>query len=546
MQVQSTGDESQNASPRREFVKYFVGGALASPLLSYAEPMPASGASETPATQKHIFDVTEFGAVCDGKNLCTAAIQRAVDACGQRGGGRVLVPPGTYLTGPIFLKSNMELEICAGATLVGSRNLDEYPSIQGRWEGIDRTIYASLLTGEDLENVTITGRGVIDGSGPVWWEAAWKTEALRNKLGLMEREPENPPGSPLKWPRPRIINLYRCRNVRITGLTLLNSPSWTVHPVRCEDVAIDQLTILTPDRTPNTDGIDPDSCSNVRISNCYISTGDDGIVIKSGYKNTPGKPSFPSKNIVITNCVLGHGWAGIAIGSETAGGVRDVTISNCICEGARRGVNLKTARGRGNIVENIRVTNFVARNVDTGILISMFYDPEEKNRPPVPKSEATPTFRNLHFANISVNQAKAAVIIEGLPENPIENLRLASLHAEEVEDGLKCTNTRQLLLEGVIVNAARGAALQLIAARDCEVIRCGTMTPNSTHADVELERVENVVIQSCSTSHTSRALVELKGPESSVVTLVLNRVPSSVQEVVLSGGASEANIKRRM
>ena len=258
---------------------------------------------------------------------CTAGIQAAINACAAAGGGKVFVPPGKYLTGPIFLKSNLEFEVLAGATLLGSTNFADYPTIPGWWEGLERTVYASMITGIDLENVAITGQGTLDGQGAVWLDAWDKTEQLRKKLGLIGREPENPPGSPLPWPRPRVINLYRSHKVLIRGLAFHDSPSWTVHPVLCEDVYIEGLTIVNPPHSWNTDGIDPESCRNVRISGCYISTGDDCIMLKSGYKQIPEKPFLPTENIAVTNCTFNAGGCGVGIGSETAGGVRKVAIS---------------------------------------------------------------------------------------------------------------------------------------------------------------------------------------------------------------------------
>ncbi len=539
---------SKDVPFRRQFVKCLAAGALASPVAGLAADSSASGADgkQVSVATKHVFDVTAFGATGDGKTLCTAPIQNAVDACSRNGGGKVVVPPGKYLTGPIFLRSNMEFEVCAGATLLGSRNVDDYPSIQGRWEGIDRTVYASLLTGENLENVSIVGRGVLDGSGPIWWDAAWKNEAMRNKLGLVEREPDNPPGSPLKWPRPRMINLYRCKNVRISGLTLLDSPSWNIHPVLCEDVCIDGLTILTPDRTPNTDGIDPDSCKNVRISNCYISTGDDGVIIKSGYRYRQGNPNVASENIVVTNCVFGHGWASVGIGSETAGGVRNVTISNCVCEGARRGVNFKTARGRGNVVENIRVSDFVIRNVDIGIFISMFYSGEDATDSAMPVTEATPTFRNIHLSNITVSGAKSAVIIQGLPENPIRNLSMGALRVDSATNGVSCSNTCGLTLENAVIDAENAPAVKFTDLQDLEVIRFKSTRPKAQQSDLQLERVEDAVIQSCKAVEGSRALVELKGTGNRGIAFALNRTWKDVEEVVFTDGASEIAVSKRV
>jgi hypothetical protein len=240
---------------RREFLQRLATGAAALPVAAVAaqplfgKPVPGLDRPKDPAAaplSQYAFDVRDFGAVGDGKTLCTRAIQAAVDACAKADGGKVIVPPGRFLTGPIFLRSNLEFEVLAGGTLLGSANFEDYPTMAGRWEGLDRTIFASLLTGDGLENVSITGRGVLDGQGAAWWDAHHKTADMRKNLGLTDREPQNPPGAPLKWPRPRMINLYRSRNVLIRGLSIVNSPSWNVHPVLCEDVCIEGLSIVNP------------------------------------------------------------------------------------------------------------------------------------------------------------------------------------------------------------------------------------------------------------------------------------------------------------
>jgi polygalacturonase len=362
-------------SERREFMKRFAAGAaMTLPAMALPEEAAAAAVQRSPANVSIVFNVVDFGAAGDGKTLCTTGIQKAVDACAKAGGGRVVFPAGRYITGPIFLRSNVHVEVPAGAVLLGLTDFERVPSIAGRWEGIDRTVYASMFTGHDLENISITGRGVIDGQGDAWWKAFRVVTELRRKSGLMDREPENPPGSPLRWARPRMINLYRCKNVLISGLTVLNSPSWNIHPVLCDNIVIDQVTIISPEVAPNTDGIDPDSCRNMRISNCYISVGDDCITLKSGYRFQKSGRNIPSENIVVTNCVFGRGHGGVGIGSETSGGVRDVTVSNCVCEGTDRGLRFKTARSRGNVVENFRAVNFVMRGVGDAISVTMLYN----------------------------------------------------------------------------------------------------------------------------------------------------------------------------
>lgn len=483
--------------------------------------------------------MTLYGAVGDGRTLCTTAIQKAVDANAARGGGKVLVPAGKYLSGPIFLRSKLELEISAGATLVANDKIESYPTVESRWEGTDRAVYASLLTGHDLEGVTICGHGTLDGQGRTWWEAEWETERRNNGQWGSSAN------GPLKYPRPRLINLHRCQNVRISGLTLRNSPSWHLHPVLCDDISLDQLTIFAPDQTPNTDGIDLDSCRNVRVSNCYISTGDDGIAIKSGLKFKEGKQSFPSENIVLTNCVFGTGWAAVAIGSETAGGIRNVTVSNCVCEGTRRGVNLKTARGRGSVVENIRISDFVIRDVEQGILVSMFYYGDADQEKAVAMDETTPTIRDVHFSNISISGAKQAVLVEGLPENHIQGLGLHGLRARDVAQGIHCSHADALMLEDIQINVANGPSVLLASTNDAEVIGFRATVSHGDAPSIRMENSGKTSVQLSTSTNGSRALVELHGPHNRGIFLASNRLMEGAREVVFTDGATDAALVRK-
>jgi polygalacturonase len=539
-----------NDPGRRAFIRRFAASSLALSGGKAAEPWLSSGraaeANAPPqATSAHAVNVLDFGAVGDGRTLCTAAIQAAINACADAGGGKVFVPAGKYLTGPIFLKSNLEFEVQAGATLLGSTNLADYPTIKGWWEGLERTIYASLITGIDLENTAITGRGILDGQGAVWLERWGQTEELRKKLGIFGREPENPPGAPLPWPRPRMINFYRSHNLLISGLTIRNSPSWTVHPVLCEDVRIEGLTILNPRDSWNTDGIDPESCRNIRISDCYISTGDDCIMIKSGYKQIPGKPFPPSENIVVTNCVFNDGGCGVGIGSETAGGVRNVAISNCACEGTTCGLYFRTARGRGNVVENISAINFVMRNIrEAGIVVSMLYEDQDRDSAQ-PVDERTPTFRNFHCSDILVDGAEHAVVVEGLPESPVQALTLDKVFVKAAGKGVSCSHAHGFSLSNAVVNAEGGPPIECKNVRDLELVRVRTSKPGPNEPGIDLEKVQEAVVQSCSAAAGSSALVRLKGTGNRDITLASNRVSGQTKEVVFTDGASEHSVEQR-
>lgn len=548
-----------NHRARREFLQSLAAGMVAlpvgaagtAPVFRKSDPgedyeRESVSAPSQVAVPLYIFDVRDFGAAGDGKTLCTRGIQAAVDACGKIGGGKVVVPPGKYLTGPIFLKSNMEFEVLAGATLLGITTIADYPAIQGRWEGLDRTIYASLLTGQNLENVSITGRGVLDGQGSVWWDAHHRTVELRRNAGLVGREPENPPGAPLRWQRARMIYLSRCKNVLIRDLTIINSPSWNVHPVLCENVWIEGVSIINPGDSPNTDGIDPDSCKNVRISDCYITTGDDCIIIKSGYKYIPDHPFAPSENIVVTNCVFGLGHCGVGIGSEVAGGVRNVTVSNCVCDGTRRGLTFKTARGRGNIVGDVRVVNMVMRGIlDAAIGIGMFYEPGDKTHA-LPVDERTPGFRNFHFSDILATRAKTALLIEGLLENPIQSLSIRNMIVESSVAGAVCSGVRGAAFENLQVNPDAGPPLNFTDADDLELIRVRSNKPNSGSPAIVFERVHGAVVESCSAAAGNPALLQVKGRENKDISLVLNRPPAGANEVVYSEGATEDAVVRRV
>jgi polygalacturonase len=308
---------------------------------------------------------------------------------------------------------------------------------------------------------------------------------------------------------------------------------------------IDGLTIINPGNSPNTDGIDPDSCKLVRISNCYITTGDDCIVIKSGYKYQPGVTQVPSEDIVVTNCVFGTGHAGVAIGSETSGGVRNVTVSNCVCNGTRRRLYIKSARGRGNIVENFRASNVVMKDlVEDGILIGMFYQAGDREAT-VPKSEATPTFRNFHFSDITVEHCKRGIVVEGLPENPIREVSVQHVIVNGVDIGFVCSTTQQSRFEDLVVNPNKGASFSFSDVQDVEVESLRSTRPVPGEVVIRLDKAENISIAACSAPKGSRALIEVHGAGSREVVLALNRVPKGMQEIALADGAEASAVEKR-
>lgn len=446
------------------------------------------------AQQDGIYSILHFGAKGDGRQLNTAAIQATIDSCAKNGGGKVIVPPGDYLTGPLFLKSNLSFEVFPGATLIFVDDIDNCPIVDGKWEGIERKVYASLFTGHDLENITITGRGTIEGQGERWWKAHEETKALRRKAGITEREPDNPPGSPLKVPRPRLINLYDCTNVLISQLTFLNSPAWTIHPVYCQNVQVDGITIIQPYDSHNTDGINPESCQNVRITNCFVDVGDDCITIKSGYNEDGRRVAKPCEDIVISNCTFAHGRSAIGIGSEMSGDVRNITVSNCVFNGTLRGIRVKTGRGRGGVVENIRVTNIVMSNIRDAISIDMYYGDKDTGTYAV--TEETPFFKNIHLDNITAHNVENAAHIFGLPEAPIEGFSITNSNFDAT-NGFSIRHVTELDIRDVKIINREKASLELQSSKS---VRIDNLNANPGTLDtpaILLSQNKDVLIHHC-------------------------------------------------
>lgn len=379
------------------------------------------------------FNVQKYGAKNDSSALATTAIRKAITAASAKGGGTVYFPAGKYLTGPIHLKSNITIHIEAGAELHFSDDFNQYlPMVETRYEGVDVTSFSPLFYAFEAENITITGRGTINGHGKKWWDFAegYTDQRPRSKWQLMFDSlnrnillPDDPKQMKRGFLRPPFIQFMHCNNVLIEGITIKNSPFWTVNPEFCNNVTVHAVTILNPP-SPNTDGINPESCSNVHISNCHISVGDDCITIKSG-KDLPGRTkNRPAENYTITNCTMLSGHGGVVIGSEMSGGVRNIVISNCVFDGTDRGLRIKTARGRGGVIEDISMSNIVMRNIrENAIVIDMEYAKTAEE----PVSERTPRIRNIHFSNISGSAVNAGYI-NGLKEMPVENVTFSNIN----------------------------------------------------------------------------------------------------------------------
>lgn len=421
------------------------------------------------------FNVREWGASGDGQTPDSHAIQALIGKCAEQGGGTIYFPAGQYVTGSLFLRNNITLYLDAGAVLLGSENPGDFPIIHSRWEGMHQDTYAALIGGKNLQNIAVVGRGTIDGRGAMWWKA--KKEKT------------------LAHPRPRLISFSDCNNVLIEGITAINSPSWTINPVHCQNVSIRGITVINPADSPNTDGINPDSCWMVRISDCYVSVGDDCITLKSGTEHEQPDRSAPCRDITITNCTLERGHGGVVIGSEMSGGVKNVVISNCIFIGTDRGIRIKSRRGRGGIVEDIRVTNLIMDGVLCPFTMNLYYNIGERgnfsvsDKNPRSINDGTPRLRRIYFSHITAREVKhAAGFLYGLAEMPLEDISLTDISisiSEEADSGYPemaddipsmskagffIRNARRVRLEHVEVTGQHGPEFDIDQSVEAEII----------------------------------------------------------------------------
>jgi polygalacturonase len=431
-----------------------------------------------PATA--LFNVRGYGAAGDGKHLETAAINKAIVACAKAGGGTVYLPPGKYLTGTIVLQSHVALDVDAGATILASENPDDYPACKDPW-GEAKTEMSSLIYAEDAENITLTGRGTINGQGRVWWKRQWLASPKKGMAG-----PKTPEDfaeiKKISHGRPQLIRLVRCHDVVIEHLNLTNSPSWNVHPLFCDFVRVDGLTVAATVPSPNTDGINPEGCRNVQIINCRIDVGDDCVTLKSGKDELGRRMGRPDENITVANCVMMKGHGGVTVGSEMSGGVHNVTVANCVFQGTDIGIRIKAQRGRGNMVEGLTVANVVMQDVPHPFTITTFYQGNDKPGDVYPVNEGTPRFRDFHFSNITARGAADAGSITGLREMPIEDISFSNVHIQAAK-GFTCTNAREISFLDVVINTGEGPALILRNAAGVDSSRLRTQTP---HKDVPL------------------------------------------------------------
>lgn len=489
------------------------------------------------AFSQDYYNVTKFGARNDSSKLCTQAISKAIAAASKAGGGTVYFPAGKYLTGPIHLKSNITIYIDAGAELHFSNNFDDYlPMVESRYEGVDVFSFSPLFYAYKAENIAIKGRGLINGHGKKWWDfvEGYKKDQPRSKWQFMFDSlnknillPDEPAQMKRGFLRPPFIQPMYCKNVLIEGITIINSPFWTVTPEFCENVTINAVTINNP-HSPNTDGINPSSCRYVHISNCHISVGDDCITIKSG-KDLPGRTkATPAENYTITNCTMLSGHGGVVIGSEMSGDVKKIVISNCVFDGTDRGIRIKTARGRGGVVEDIRVDNIIMKNIkDQAFVLDMQYAKTKEE----PVTERTPRFRNIRYSNITIVNAKDVGFINGLEELPIEGISFTDVHAD-AENGFTVQKAKDIAFHNMQVNTSKGPSFKISDASGIELDNVKSERPLLNMPVIALSNVTDAYVHNSWAAKATDIFLQVKGPQTKNITLKYNNFLHAAKPLV--------------
>lgn len=483
------------------------------------------------------FLITNYGAKGDGITLNTEAFRKAIEECEKSGGGRVVVPKGIWLTGPIELRNNVNLYLDKGALIQFSKNFDLYPLVLTTYEGTEQYRCQPPISGRNLDNIAITGYGVIDGGGDAWryvkkskltsdqwkklvasggvvdstgknwWpsEQAMNGEKILNQLKKVKGKLTKEDYQKVRdYLRPVMVNFINCKNILLEGVTFQNSPAWNIHPLMSQNIILRNVTVRNPWYSQNGDGIDVESCKNVIIYDCKFDVGDDAICMKSGKDEFGRKRGIPTENVIIADCIVYHGHGGFTIGSEMSGGVKNIKVSNCNFIGTDVGLRFKSTRGRGGVVENIFIENIYMKDIPTqAVSFNMYYggaaptediSAEEKSKQAVAFeiNEGTPIFRNIFLNNIYCIGAEDAVVLQGLPEMPIKNI----------------------VLNNVFITSKKG-----ISMFDAEEIKISETKIISNEPAIKISQSKNVTIENFDSPGLHNVLLQLQGDKTTAIYL---------------------------
>ncbi|MCR4031999.1 MULTISPECIES: glycoside hydrolase family 28 protein [Flavobacterium] len=494
--------------------------ALSVLALSFCNPITAQKANDynveftmskinEPVIPNNTVNIKDFGAVNGGYVLNTKAFADAIDAVSKKGGGKVIIPPGIWLTGPIILKSNIELHAERGALIKFSTDKSLYPLIETNFEGLNTWRCISPIYGKNLENIAFTGNGVWDGSGEVWrqvkkgklTESQWKKVISQGGVLNKEKTSWYPsetfmnaskgadqnvrPDLKTKeefetihdFLRPVMVSIQNSKRVLFDGPVFQNSPAWNIHPFMVEDLIVRNTTVRNPWYSQNGDGLDVECCKNVLVENSSFDVGDDAICIKSGKDKDGRERGVPCENIIVRNNIVYHGHGGVTVGSEMSGGVKNLHVSNCTFMGTDVGLRFKSARGRGGVVENIFISDVFMTDIPSqAISFNLYYGGksiaetlEEGGdkivNKAMPVTVETPQFKNISIKNITIKGAQQAVFLQGLPEMNLENIEISNLTAT-AEKGFSIIDANKIKIENVKLDVQAKNAFEIYNAQN--------------------------------------------------------------------------------
>lgn len=511
--------------------------------------------------KKDSFNVIKYGAKADGITINTVSIQKAIDVANKKGGGVVVIPKGLFISGPLVLKSNVNLHLQRGAFVLFSDDFNQYPLVAGNWEGIPQMRNQSPVSATNATNIAITGYGILDGNGDAWrmvkksklTDNEWKRLVAKGGVLSKDKKTWYPSekslkGSEYKNPgaieagkdaafydsvkdflRPNMVVFTNCNKVLMEGVTFQNSPAWCLHPLMSKNIVVKNVTVNNPWYAQNGDGIDVESCSNVLIENSVFDVGDDGLCIKSGRDAEGRKRGMPTKNVWIKNCTVYHAHGGFVIGSEMSGGANNIWVDNCTFIGTDIGLRFKTTRGRGGVVENIFVNNITMKDiVGEAILFDMYYaavDPialagENREAPKVvtyPVTEETPVFKKIYINNVVCNGAEKAIFVRGLPEMNIQDISLKNITIK-ADKGLDMTEASNIEISKLALHLKHSAPLFSIH--------------NSKNISLNDVKYENVSL-----------LMDIKGDKTANIKLTKTDKSKAAKFASFTDGASESSLK---
>jgi polygalacturonase len=484
--------------------------------------------------------ITDFGGASDGQTLNTKAIADAINEVSKKGGGTVVIPRGIWLTGPVILKSNINIHTEEGAIVIFSSDKDLYPLIETSFEGTNTVRCTSPIYGKDLENISFTGKGIFDGTGQVWrpvkkeklTESQWKE--LVKSGGIVSKDGKQwyPSESYLKgqnisemnvpsklnrledykdikdFLRPVMVSLVNCKKILLDGPVFQNSPAWCLHPLMCEDLTIRNITVRNPWFSQNGDGLDIESSKNVIVQNCNFDVGDDAICIKSGKDADGRKRARPTENLIIRNCIVYHGHGGVTIGSEMSGGVKNMYVSGCTFIGTDVGLRFKSNRGRGGVVENIFFSDILMINIpNQAIAFNMYYagisvsellavsrNIEKGTETTPPVTEETPQFRNISIKNLTCKGASQAVLLQGLPELNLENIVLENIDIES-DNGVTLMDVNGITIKGMRLISKKSPALFFLNSQNVDIERLNLSQCQNKKIEIKGKKTKNIAIR---------------------------------------------------